>query len=253
MKRFIFIISAIFISFQGMAMPINDDKEVDFSLENFISHWETQNSNFEKMNSKLKADFSKYGKSQKFLKLLFYRSQKYLLGTYTQFSGIEELMHEGKFDCVSGSLLLSVFLDTYGFDFEIIETSFHVFVRVNLDGKSLILESTDNFDGFIYKPAEVEAYLAEFEEVIPSKDAYYLEPTHQLVSKILNPVVFKIIDVRELKGLEYFNKAIFHNNKGEIDLAYNYINQAESYYSSKRIKTMKNLIQSQLVLAQSGR
>ena len=163
------------------------------------------------------------------------------------------MIQEGKFDCVSGSLLLSVFLKYYGFEFDVIETSYHVFVRVNLDGNYIILESTDNLEGFIYKSEEVDAYLSEFEEVRPSKDAYYLEPTHQLVSEILNPVVFKIIDVRELKGLEYFNKAIFHNNKGEVDLAYNYINQAESYYGSKRIKTMKNLIQSQLVLAQSGR
>ncbi|MCH7404066.1 hypothetical protein [Belliella aquatica] len=252
MKRLLFFILAIFISFQGIAMPPNEGKEADFSLENFIKHWESQNSNFQKLNSKLKTDFSKYGKSQKFLKMLFYRSQKYLLGTYSQFSGIDDLMQEGRFDCVSGSLLLSVFLESYGFEFDVIETSYHVFVRVVLDGDYVILESTDNYEGFIYKPADVAAYLAEFEEVKPSRDTFYLEPTHQLVSEILNPVVFKVIEVRELKGLEYFNKAIFHNNKGEIDLAYNYINQAESYYGSKRIKTMKNLIQSQLVLAQAG-
>lgn len=253
MKRLFIFILTLFISFQGIAMPSNDDKKADFSLENFIKHWESQNSNFQKLNSKLKTDFSKYGKSQKFLKMLFYRSQKYLLGTYSQFSGIDDLMQEGKFDCVSGSLLLSVYLESYGFEFDVIETSYHVFVRVVLDGEYVILESTDNYEGFIHKAADVEAYLAEFEKVKPSKDTFYLEPTHQLVSEILNPVVFKIIDVRELKGLEHFNKAIFHNNKGEIDLAYNFINQAESYYGSKRIRAMKNLIQSQLVLAQAGR
>jgi len=251
MKRLFIFILAIFISFQGIAISPKDGKEGDFSLENFIKHWESQNSNFRKLNSKLKTDFAKYGKSQKFLKMLFFRSHKYLLGTYSQFSGIDELMEEGKFDCVSGSLLLSVFLENYRFEFDVIETSYHVFVRVVLDGDYVILESTNNYEGFIYKPAEVEAYFAEFEEVKPTKDAFYLEPTYQLVSKILNPVVFNVIELRELKGLEYFNKAIFHNNKGEIDLAYIFINQAESFYGSKRIRTMKNLIQSQLVLASS--
>lgn len=251
MKRLFIFILAIFISFQGIAMSPKDGKEADFSLENFIKHWESQNSNFRKLNSKLKTDFAKYGRSQKFLKRLFFRSQKYLLGTYSQFSGIDDLMQEGKFDCVSGSLLLSVFLDNFGFEFDIIETSYHVFVRVFLEGNYLILESTDNYEGFIYKPADVEAYITEFEEVKPTKDAFYLEPTYQLVSEILNPVVFNVIDVPELKGLEYFNKAIFHNNRGEIDLAYNYINQAESFYGSKRIKAMKNLIQSQRIFAQA--
>ena len=180
--------------------------------------------------------------------MLFFRSQQYLLDDYNQYASVEELIETGAFDCVSGSFLMAVFLDRYGFDYDIMETSFHVFLTVNVEGKKVVLESTDGFTGFINDKNEVKAYLTDFEKE-SKKNPLYLNPEQQLVQNLLQPAIFRAINLQQLKGLELFNRAIFYNNQKEYDIAFKKIKEAETLYPSERISALSRLLQSQLVVA----
>ncbi|MFD2201647.1 hypothetical protein [Shivajiella indica] len=248
MKSLIIFLLVLLIPFSNHALTENGEKELQFSSEEFISYWDSVSPKFNKLRNKLEKDYKKFDKSEKFLKMVFYRSQLHLLYDYYQYSTVEELIESGKFDCVSGSFLMAAFLDFYGFDYQIIETSHHVFLLVELDKQQIILESTDSFNGFISDKNEVASYLAEFKSDAKN-NTLYLHPDQRAINSLINPSIYRTIDLKELKGLEYFNKAIYYNNQKNLKNAFEEITKAESYYASERILTLKRLIQTQLSLA----
>lgn len=250
MKWFLTFFLATILNFSGLATSNSaENVQVNFSATNFIEFWSQNDLNFQKLNIKIESDFLKYGHSQKFLKLLFYRSQKALLKSYQQYAPIDALISDGNYDCVSGSLLLAVFLEKYDFDYQIVETSFHVFISVNIDEKELILESTDPYNGFITDTEEVKGFLKDFElKSVDAKD-FYLEPNHKLLAEIFDPIIFKKIKLQELHGLTFFNRAIYFNNSGEVVKALEMVQNAEQYYNAKRILALKELLQAQYAIA----
>jgi hypothetical protein len=248
MKRFLLFILAISTSFSGIALSNNSVNESLFSSNEFINYWDSTSTKFQKLNAKLQKDFDRYGNSEKFLKMLFFRSQQYLMDDYNQYASVEELIETGAFDCVSGSFLMAVFLDHYGFDYAIMETSFHVFLTVNLKSSKVVLESTDGFTGFISEKEEVKAYLNEFEKEA-KRNPLYLNPDQKLIQNLLQPAIYRPINLQQLKGLELFNRAIFYNNQMAYDLAYQKIKEAETLYPSERIIALGKLLQTQLAVA----
>lgn len=248
MKRFLLLFLALSITFSGIALSNNGKKEFLISSHDFITYWDSTSSKFQKLNVKLQKDFDRYGNSEKFLKMLFFRSQQYLMDDYNQYASVEELIETGAFDCVSGSFLMAVFLDQYGFDYAIMETSFHVFLTVNAEGQKVILESTDGFTGFISEKDEVIAYLSDFEKE-SKKNPLYLNPDQKLLKDLLQPSIYRAINLQQLKGLELFNRAIFYNNLMLYDIAFQKIKEAETLYPSERITALSKLLQSHLIIA----
>jgi hypothetical protein len=248
MKRLILLILALSTSFSGIALSNNEKNESLISSNEFITYWDSTSTKFQKLNTKLQKDFDRYGQSEKFLKMLFFRSQQYLMNEYNQYASVEELIETGAFDCVSGSFLMAVFLDRYGFDYDIMETSFHVFLTVNVDGNKLVLETTDGFTGFISEKEEVKAYLKDFEKE-SKKNPLYLNPDQKLIQNLLQPSIYRAITLQQLKGLELFNRAIFYNNQMAYDIAFQKIKEAENLYPSERIMALGKLLQSHHIIA----
>lgn len=248
MKRFLLLFLALSITFSGIALSNNAKKESLISSNEFITYWDSTSTKFQKLNFKLQKDYDRYGNSEKFLKMLFFRSQQYLMYDYNQYASVEELIETGAFDCVSGSFLMAVFLDQYGFDYDIMETSFHVFLTVNVEGQKVVLESTDGFTGFISDKDEVKAYLKDFERE-SKKNPLYLNPDQKLLKDLLQPSIYRAINLQQLKGLELFNRAIFYNNQMAYDIAFQKIKEAEILYPSERITALSKLLQSQLIIA----
>ena len=248
MRRLIFFFLITFIPFSTPALTEIGNDDTQFSSREFISYWDSASSKFNKLRKKLEKDFSKFDKSEKFLKMIFYRSQLHLLYDYNQYASVEELIESGKFDCVSGSLLIASFLDFYGFDFKIIETSYHVFLLVDLGKRQILLESTDSFNGFISDKEEIALYLEEFKSAARN-NTFYLNPDQKVINSLLKPSIYRTIDLQKLKGLEHFNKAIYYNNQKDLKKALEEAKKAESFYESDRILTLRQLLQSQLALA----
>lgn len=248
MKRFLLFILALSTSISGIALSNSEKKETLVSSNEFIVYWDSTSTKFQKLNAKLQKDFDRYGNSEKFLKMLFYRSQQYLMDDYNQYASVEELIETGAFDCVSGSFLMAVFLDHYGFDYDIMETSFHVFLTVNLAGEKIVLESTDGFTGFISDKDEVKAFLKDFQKE-SRKNPLYLNPDQKITQNLLQPSIYRAINLQQLKGLELFNRAIFYNNQMAYDIAFQKIKEAEMLYPSERILALSELLQTQPIIA----
>lgn len=220
-----------------------------FASDDFIDHWQQNHMLFRKLVARLEKDHKRFNDHPRFLKSLYYRTEMYLLEEYEQYSLLEEVMQQGKFDCVSGSLLLASLLDRFDIPYKIMETSHHVFVIVEQGGEKIILESTGGIDGFISTPSEVKNYLGMFApDQTPNLN---LNPTIREFESILSPTIYREISISQLKGLEHFNRAILYNNEGNYSAAMAQLGEAKRYYLCDRVMAMDNLLKNHLILAEN--
>ncbi|SDD69609.1 hypothetical protein SAMN04488104_10487 [Algoriphagus faecimaris] len=201
---------------------------------------------WEKLVSTTTKKFNKSGVSMKLLRSIFEKSHKYLFKTYEQHATFSQMLETGKYDCVSGSATLAMLLEQYGFDFEIIETDYHVFIITKLDGKEIILESTLPIGGLITSPTEVQKYLSNYQG---NQQNVNLSLNQRLGTPAIDysdNSIFRKVDLQQLAGLQYYNDAIAHFNQQSYDVAVTQLQKAYELYPANRISGLKELAIEQL-------
>ncbi|WP_297338330.1 hypothetical protein [Algoriphagus sp.] len=189
--------------------------------------------------------FKRTGVGLKLLRTIFEKSHKYLFKTYAQHSSFNQMLQDGSFDCVSGSATLAMILDQYGFDYAIIETDYHVFITTQLNGSTIILESTLPIGGMITSATEVKKYLANYQGESENQG---LALTQRLGAPALDDSdngIFRKVDLQQLAGLQYYNDAIAHFNEQSFDIAVDQLEKAYQLYPADRIAGLKKLALSQ--------
>ncbi|MFL0682460.1 MAG: hypothetical protein ACK4SF_03335 [Algoriphagus aquaeductus] len=175
------------------------------------------------------------------LRTIFQKTHQRLLRKYEQHSSFNAMLSEGKFDCVSGSAALGLLLDRYGYDFDVVETDYHVFIQVRLDEKTIILESTLPVGGMITLPSEVDKYLSAY---LPQKDAKATSFNQRLAGQAIDireGTIFRKVNLTELAGLQYYNDAIVHFNTQQYGQAVQQLSKAYLLYPSDRIEGLREL------------
>jgi hypothetical protein len=197
--------------------------------------------NWEALQSELDQKAAKKLDSIALLRVIFQKTHQRLLKNYRQHSTFSNMLDQGAYDCVSGSAALGLLLDRYGYSFDVVETDYHVFIQVYLEGKTLILESTLPVGGMITAPSAVRNYLA----------AYLNEgaPVARNISEGLagtkvtteDNTIFRKVNLSELAGLQHYNEAIVHFNKQNYKQAIDLLSKAYTRYPSERIEGLKAL------------
>ncbi|WP_111320771.1 hypothetical protein [Algoriphagus chordae] len=202
--------------------------------------------------SDLDKKFDKKGTHLNVLRQIFQKSHQQLFKTYEQHSTFNAMLDEGKFDCVSGSAALALLLDRYEFDYKVVETDYHVFVLVNLEGKDIILESTLPIGGMITAPSEVAAYLEGYK----ADESVQLKSVSQRLGApkvdLSDNAIFRKVNLKQLAGLQYYNDAISLFNEQSFDKAAVQLNKALKLYQSERIEGLKELAEEQASLLASS-
>lgn len=177
----------------------------------------------------------------KLMRQIFQKTHQRLLKKYELQSSFNAMLEEGKYDCVSGSAALGMLLDRYHFDYDIIETDYHVFIVAKLDNKNIILESTLPVGGMITLPSEVEKYLNSYSA---QEDSKLSQPNQLLAGPQVdysNNSIFRIVNLKELAGLQYYNDAIVHFNSQSFGKAVNQLSKAYLLYPSDRVEGLREL------------
>lgn len=210
-----------------------------------ILSWRAHSSAFNKLHDQLNEDFSKFGKSKKLLKNIFYRSHQLIFLKYELYSMTQDTFESGVFDCVSGSLILAGLLDYFGFDFKIVETTYHVFLEVEINDEMVLLEVTDPLDGFIADKDSKQIHIESFK----SGRGDFNQTNFQVIASEGESInIYRNVGLQELIGLQYFNQAIkYHNDKNRL-LAYQYVMSALKMYDSPRIKAFSEFLKEELAL-----
>lgn len=201
----------------------------------------TPTDSWQKVLTATEKKYRRTGVSIKLLRTIFEKSHKYLFKTYEQHSSFNQMLQDGSFDCVSGSATLAMILDQYGFDFEIIETDYHVFIITHLNGANIILESTLPIGGMITSAAEVKKYLANYQGESQNQG---LALNQRLGAPALDDSensIFRKVDLKQLAGLQYYNDAIAHFNEQSFDIAIDQLEKAYKLYPADRIAGLKEL------------
>jgi hypothetical protein len=171
-----------------------------------------------------------------FLKHLFYKTHQVFLKEYRKHSEFRKLLETGKYDCLSGSITYAILLETFGYNFEVIETDYHVFVVANIDGKKYILESTDPIEGFMEKEKDVKDYLAEY---TPNSTAESLIMHNREIGSSTEPAperkIFRAVNMKQLSGLQYYNNGIAAINERDYTDAIKQLRRAYMLYPSDRV------------------
>ncbi|MFO7825585.1 MAG: hypothetical protein R6V72_16725 [Cyclobacterium sp.] len=212
----------------------------------WVDSWRTESERFADLYELLEKDFRKFGNSEKMVKNIFYRAHQKLFHRYQQFTLDKDALDQGLYDCVSGSLILATFLDYFGFAYEVKETTYHVFLQVEVEGKQLFLEVTDPQGGFIADPDEKEQYLSDFARESGSQKLWEVDKMDQSLG---TPHIYRSIDLQNLLGLQYFNQSIRYFKDGNPLAAYQFSITALKYHDTERIREFSCFLKQELVLA----
>jgi hypothetical protein len=184
--------------------------------------------------SKKKSDY-------KFLVQIFEKTHQKLLKKYLQHSTFNSMLIEGKFDCVSGSAALGLLLDRYQFNFDIVETDYHVFIVVDLQGKKVVLESTLPIGGVISSTYEVKKYIDSYKPAEFVQLKSYNQSLGGNEIEYNDNSIFRKVNLRQLAGLQYYNDAIVHFNSQDFAKAVDQLSKAYKLYPSDRILGLHDL------------
>ncbi|WP_157243521.1 hypothetical protein [Algoriphagus resistens] len=198
--------------------------------------------------AELDQKFEKKGAHINVLRQIFEKSHQQLFKTYQQHSTFNAMLDEGKYDCVSASAALALLLDRYDFDYKVVETDYHVFIVVSIEGKDIILESTLPIGGMITAPSEVVSYLEGYNV----GDSVQLKSFSQRLGApkvdLSDNAIFRKVNLTQLAGLQYYNDAISHFNEQSFEKATSQLTKALKLYNSERIEGLKALAEEQASL-----
>lgn len=187
--------------------------------ESLLSEWVTD----------LKIKQTKAKHQEQFIAQMFYKVHRKLLKNYKPFSSFHTTLSNGDYDCLSGTTLYAVLLNRLGYDFDIVETNYHIYLRVKLsDAQIVLLESTDPINGFINNPQEIKARLAQYDEGNSKTQDFQEEYVYDV--KLNSDLAFN-----NLPGLHYYNESVEAFNSSNILDAIALLQKAEIFYKSERI------------------
>lgn len=193
-----------------------------------------------KLNKKLFRQSKQLSKtdSLRFLEDVFFMTQQNLFVTYEEHANFSKTLHDGIFDCVTGSGIFALLLEKFGFDFKVMETDAHVYIKGMVSGQPFIMESTFPLNGFLVGDEQVRKFESNF---IPA--GADLQDKLQYLGKMddspIQNKTFNEIGLRELGGLQYYNDAIKKFYEEDYLGAYSQLLKAEFLYPSSRINKFK--------------
>jgi len=181
-----------------------------------------------------------------FLHKIFWSTQKRFLKTYSPYETFGELFVSGKYDCLTATSLYSLLLTEFNFDFNIIETNYHIFIVVRTSSGEVLLETTDRYNGFVQDKKEIESRIGTYKEnfiATTKPNSTYYTYSFDLYKKI-SPF--------QLTGLLHFNQAVNAFNKHEWLACADELALSERKYASPRVKELASLLVQSVILSDNA-
>ncbi len=228
------------------SFPAANTKSQDLTPSSFdlfvpLQEQEINSSKWQELLAELDAKAEKNPDSLSFVRSIFQKAHQKLFKDYSMHSTFTEMLQTGAYDCVSGSAALGMLLDRYGYAFDEVETDYHVFLQVYLDGKTLILESTLPVGGMITSTSEVNNYLGAYlSEGVPGARNIN-EGLAGTKVDVSDNSIFRKVNLTELAGLQYYNEGIVFFNQQDYKQAIDQLSKAYALYPSERIDGLREL------------
>ena len=143
-----------------------------------------------------------------FVEKTFYYLHQRVFKSYVPYSQFNELLETGSYDCLSATALFAVIFERFNVPVTIKETNYHIFLTVESENESILIETTDGTNGFVKNRKEIEARLELYQQNVLAN----LTQNHYLYQA----QIFQPITSSQLVGLLYFNQAVREYNKKNL-------------------------------------
>lgn len=196
---------------------------------------------FDQIINKLERIRSRKSNDALFLRSIFYRVHKNKLVDYRKMATMDETLKTGEFGCLTGTALYALVLDHFGFKYEIIELTNHVYIQVVVGDRLMVMESTLPEEGLINLSRELTAN-AEHNGLDPRNIGTLTTVGDGSVDEWNLVNGYNKITLRELSGLQYFNESVRLYTEKEYITAMEMINEAYARYPSNRNEKLMQLV-----------
>lgn len=216
---------------EALQLLLADATEMDMQKE---EKWRAELKQFIKPFKRMKNRYS----DSFLLERLFHKVHRKYLKQYQSYLGFYELLESGRYNCLSSTALYALLLEELEFKYRIIETDYHIFLMVETgNGEEILIESTDPRTGLVKDPVLIEERLEKIKKDVLSagseQNGNYYDFNLQL---------FREISLRQLAGLQYYNKAAYLYNNRKPDEAAVAISKGRLLYQTERFDRFAELL-----------
>lgn len=240
MKRGVFIGVALLLSVAAWAANGNENAfPVNSYLNAFLTAGDCKARSVNVFDSFLKRldKKSKAIKSERtLLRHIFARTHQRFLKQYASYATLDETFENGSYNCLTGTILLSLALHHYNIDHQVIETNYHIFILAETNEGQVLLEATDPLNGFVTSANDIETRIADYKrnelQARQSDKSYYK----------FRVDLYNTVTIDQLRGLAYYNKAVDSFNHQRLEAAVTNLVKANALYESYRTEEFSQIL-----------
>lgn len=193
--------------------------------------------------------FAKISDEGKKVKFLTSEVPKQFLKTYAIQTDFHYIFENGEYNCVSGTALYALIFDKLAIPYIIKETPNHVYLVAYPKTLGIMVESTMPKNGY-YMPKSKEV-----QTMVDLLVSYEMITQEELTKNghlsVFNNYFYtdKVITIKELTGLQYFNDAIVEIRLGNSPQSFSAIDKADYLCNSSESRLLKLSILSTVLAA----
>ena len=189
---------------------------------------------------KLVIELSDIKNEKKRLKLIYKRVHEHYFKKYEEVAFFNDIFTSGTYNCATATALYAYVLEEMGIDFVIKETPTHVYLIANPAKTSFIIETTLPSNGIYYFDNRFKQNFINYlhDNKIISDSEYRTKSLDDLFASFY--LSDRSINLKELAGLHYYNKAVANLDDKKNAEALRNIEKAELLYPSNAIKYVRS-------------
>jgi len=171
-----------------------------------------------------------------FLNQVFLKTHQRFLKNFEEYAAFSETLNKGTYNCLTGTALYALILDQMGYNYQIIETNYHIFLLADTDQGKILFEATDPSRGFVSDKAEIEKRISTYRQnelrQTQKGKTYYR----------YNAELYNSVSLDQLLGLLHYNLAIEAYNSHDLKSSISHLDKAIQLYNSPRIEEFSRII-----------
>lgn len=187
--------------------------------------------------NRLEAKRGSFENEVDFLNHLFVKTHQRMLRNFTDYVSFRQTLTDGTYNCLTGTTLYALLLDHFGFEYNIIETNYHIFLTANTANGRVLFEATDPLNGFVVNESEINARISTYKQNTLNKTDSPKRTYYQFNFELYNDV-----NLLEMSGLLHYNLAIVAYNKHQLATAIDHLDKAIELYQSPRTEEFARIV-----------
>ena len=239
MKRGGFIGIILLLTGAAFASGADNGFPVDTYLKSFLTSNDCKSksvSAFDAFLTKLDKKYNPAKNETAFVRSVFNKTHQKFLRRFAAYATLDETFETGSYNCLTGTILLSLSLHHFNIRHQVIETNYHIFILAETKDGQILLEATDPLNGFVSDQHDIEARITTYKQnQIQAQNANksYYRFSFEL---------YNTVSIDELRGLVFYNKAVDSFNHGQLHVAVDNLVKANTLYSSFRTEEFSQIL-----------